>query len=117
MRFGDSVKIFDEKKPLSVAQLKYANEGKYNQLVSAAARVGLDRLSPEDRQVLVELNNRYGSEEADLVTGVRRKRMIQDIVRDRAVELGLTPRQSEFVSTPATPSKLGASRFGISVVK
>jgi hypothetical protein len=117
MRFGDSVKIFDEKKPLSVAQLKYANEGKYNQLVSAAARVGLDRLSPEDRQVLVELNNRYGSEEADLVTGVRRKRMIQDIVRDRAVELGLTPRQSEFVPTPATPSKLGASRFGISVVK
>jgi hypothetical protein len=117
MRFGDSVKIFDEKKPLSVAQLKYANEGKYNQLVSAAARVGLDRLSPEDRQVLVELNNRYGSEEADLVTGVRRKRMIQDIVRDRAVELGLTPRQTEFVPAPATPSKLGASRFGISVVK
>jgi 2-oxo-4-hydroxy-4-carboxy--5-ureidoimidazoline (OHCU) decarboxylase len=117
IRIGDSVKIFEDKKPISVSQRKYYDEATYNQLVSAAARAGLDRLSQEERQVLVELNNRYGSEEADIVTGVRRKRMIQDIVRDRAVELGLTPRQSEFVSTPATPSKLGASRFGIEVEK
>ena len=117
MRIGDTVKIFEGQKPISVSQRKYYDEATYNQLVSAAARAGLDRMSQEERQVLVELNNRYGSEEADLVTGVRRKRMIQDIVRDRAVELGLTPRQSEFVPTPATPSKLGASRFGISVVK
>ena len=117
VRIGDSVKIFEDKKPISVSQRKYYDEATYNQLVSAAARAGLDRLSQEERQVLVELNNQYGSEEADIVTGVRRKRMIQDIVRDRAVELGLTPRQSEFVSTPATPSKLGASRFGIEVVK
>jgi len=117
MRIGDTVKIFEGQKPISVSQRKYYDEATYNQLVSAAARAGLDRLSQEERQVLVELNNRYGSEEADLVTGVRRKRMIQDIVRDRAVELGLTPRQTEFVPAPATPSKLGASRFGISVVK
>jgi hypothetical protein len=117
MRIGDTVKIFEGQKPISVSQRKYYDESTYNQLVSAAARAGLDRMSQEERQVLVELNNRYGSEEADLVTGVRRKRMIQDIVRDRAVELGLTPRQTEFISTPATPSKLGASRFGISVVK
>lgn len=117
IRIGDSVKLFDsEKKPLSVASLKYADERMYEQLVSAAARAGLDRLSQEEREILAQLNNRYGPSETD-VTGTVRKRFLEDVIKERAINLGLAVRNSPTVSTPPTPSKTGISRFGVQVEK
>ena len=118
VRIGDTVKLFDsEKKPLSVASMRYADERMYEQLVSVAAKAGIDRLSPEDREILAQLNNKYGPEDVDIMTNTRRKRLLADVVNERAVNLGLASRPAAIVPTPATPSKTGASRFGVSVVK
>lgn len=119
IRIGDNVKLFDsEKKPLSVASMRYADERMYEQLVSAAAKAGIDRLSPEDREILAQLNNKYGPEDVDILTNTRRKRLLADVVNERAVNLGLASRPAAIVPTPATPSKVGASRFqNIQVVK
>jgi hypothetical protein len=118
VRIGDTVKLFDsEKKPLSVASMRYADERMYEQLVSVAAKAGIDRLSAEDREILAQLNNKYGPEDVDIMTNTRRKRLLADVVNERAVNLGLASRPAAIVPTPATPSKTGASRFGVSVVK
>lgn len=119
IRIGDNVKLFDsEKKPLSVASMRYADERMYEQLVSAAAKAGIDRLSPEDREILAQLNNKYGPEDVDILTNTRRKRLLADVVNERAVNLGLASRPAAIVPTPATPSKVGASRFqNIQVLK
>lgn len=118
IRIGDNVKLFDsEKKPLSVASMRYADERMYEQLVSAAAKAGIDRLSPEDREILAQLNNKYGPEDVDILTNTRRKRLLADVVNERAVNLGLASRPAAIVPTPATPSKTGANRFGVQVEK
>jgi len=118
VRIGDTVKLFDsEKKPLSVASMRYADERMYEQLVSVAAKAGIDRLSPEDREILAQLNNKYGPEDVDIMTNTRRKRLLADVVNERAVNLGLASRPAAIVPAPATPSKTGAGRFGVSVVK
>ena len=118
IRIGDTVKLFDsEKKPLSVASMRYADERMYEQLVSAAAKAGIDRLSPEDREILAQLNNKYGPEDVDILTNTRRKRLLADVVNERAVNLGLASRPAAIVPTPATPSKTGANRFGVQVEK
>ena len=118
VRIGDNVKLFDsEKKPLSVASMRYADERMYEQLVSVAAKAGIDRLSAEDREILAQLNNKYGPEDVDIMTNTRRKRLLADVVNERAVNLGLASRPSAIVPAPATPSKTGAGRFGIKVVK
>lgn len=117
IRIGDSVKLFDsEKKPLSVASLKYADERMYEQLVSAAARAGLDRLSQEEREILAQLNSRYGPSETD-VTGTVRKRYLEDVIKERAINLGLAVRNAPTVGVPPTPSKTGVNRFSVQVDK
>jgi hypothetical protein len=118
VRIGDNVKLFDsERKPLSVASMRYADERMYEQLVSVAAKAGIDRLSPEDREILAQLNNKYGPEDVDILTNTRRKRLLADVVNERAINLGLASRPAAIVPTPATPSKTGAAKYTVEVEK
>lgn len=117
VRIGDTVRIFDENKPLSAANIRLIDERTYEQLVSAAAKVGLNMLSEEDREILAQLNNRYGPEDVDILTNTRRKRLLADVVNERAINLGLASRPAAIVPTPATPSKTGAAKYTVEVEK